>query len=61
MARTSPLLTVCPTLTDTVFTGQTRVPLPELLDPVLLLTEPPVPEVVLAELTMSGLTPNLRP
>jgi hypothetical protein len=57
VARVSPFLTVCPTVTATVVTGQVSDPDEELLLPV----EPPVPDVVAEELTMSGLAPNLKP
>jgi hypothetical protein len=54
------LVTRWPTVTATVWTGQVK----ELLDEELLellLVVPPLPEVVLAELTISGIEPNLRP
>jgi hypothetical protein len=50
-------LTVCPTVTETTVTGQVTLAVEAALDPV----EPPVPEVVAEELTMSGLAPNFRP
>ena len=60
MASVVPWVTRWPTVTATVWTGQVR----ELLDEELLellLVVPPLPEVVLAELTISGIEPNLRP
>ena len=51
-------MTFCPTVADTVLTGQTRAALVFEFVPLVV---PPVPEVVLAELTMSGFTPNLSP
>jgi hypothetical protein len=50
-------LTVCPTVAETVATGQVRLPVEAAFEPV----EPPVPEVVAAELTMSAEVPNFNP
>ena len=57
VARVSPFVTVCPTVTGTVWTGQVRDPDEELLLPV----EPPTPDVVATELAMTGATPKLSP
>jgi hypothetical protein len=54
------LVTRWPTVTATVWTGQVRDVLDEVLLE-LLLVVPPLPEVVLAELTMSGIEPKRRP
>ena len=67
MARTSPFLTVWPTATVADLTGHVRVLLPaalldELLDELLAALELELlPAAVPAELTTSGVAPNLRP
>ena len=57
VARVSPFLTVCPTVTATLWTGQVRV-----ADEVLLLpVEPPTPDVVATEVAIAGATPKVSP
>ena len=56
LARTVPLVTVWPTLADTVRTGQVSDE-PDADEPVV----PPAPDVVAADATMSALTPKRRP
>ena len=50
------MVTFCPTVAETVVTGQVIEPLE-----LELLVDPPAPDVVAAELTISADMPNLSP
>jgi hypothetical protein len=56
VARVSPFVTFCPTVTDTVCTGHVKV-----VDELDVPVDPPAPDVVAVVVTTSGVVPNLSP